>query len=53
MQVIKNENGRYEVRFRGPDGRIKSRSTGKTSRKEAEECIARSKIQELEKAAEL
>lgn len=53
MHIIKNENNRYEVRFRGPDGKIKSKSTGKTNRKEAIEVIKEAKIEELERIAEL
>lgn len=53
MTITKNENGYYEVRIKGPDGKFKSKSTGKRSRKDAIAFIRESKIEEIEQAAEL
>lgn len=53
MTITKNEHGRWEVRIKTAEGKIKSFSTGKTNRKEAEKIIKDAKLRELEHAAEL
>lgn len=53
MRLMKNEAGRYEVRIKGADGKYHNKSTGKTSRRDAERFVKESKIEELERVAEL
>lgn len=53
MILSKNENGYYEVRVKGPDGKFKSRSTGRKNKDEALEFIRDAKIKEIETAAEM
>lgn len=53
MHLSKNENGYWEARVKCPDGKRKTFSTHRKNRVQAQEMISKSKILELEKAAEL
>lgn len=53
MQLVKNENGYYEVRVKCPDGKRKTISTHRKNKEEAKDFLSKAKIQELEQAAEL
>lgn len=52
MTLTKNEHGRWEVRLRGPDGRIRSISTHQTDRDQAKKVIREAKIAQIETASE-
>lgn len=53
MTVTKNERGYWEVRVKGPDGRIKTRSTGERVREAADRVIRDARIKEMETASRM
>jgi integrase len=53
MTLTKNEAGYWEVRVKGPDGKYKSRSTGRREKGQALDFIRDARIKELETAAQL
>lgn len=53
MNLIKNEAGRWEVRIKGSDGKIKSFSTHQKDRRNAEKVVQEAKVRELELASEM
>lgn len=53
MTVTKNEQGYWEVRIKGPDGKVRSRSTGQRVKEGALRFIRAARIPELETASKL